>query len=74
MYCRAEWISTWYTPPRLLDVPWKDLQAAFRARGCVYLYVNPARAFLLPDGQADAAPDELWAYLEKHMGAKAKAL
>lgn len=59
-------------PP--LDVPWKDLQAAFRARGCVYLYVNPARAFLLPDGQADAAPDELWGYLEKHMGAKAKAL
>ena len=59
-------------PP--LDVPWKDVQAAFRARDCVYLYVNAARAFLLPDGQADAGPDELWAVLEKHMGPKARKL
>ena len=57
-----------------LSVPWKDVQAAFRARGCVYLYVNAARAFLLPDGQADAGPDALWALIEKHMGAKAKKL
>lgn len=59
-------------PP--LDVPWKDLQAAFRAKGCVYLYVNAARAFLLPDGQADADPAALWALIEKHMGAKARKL
>lgn len=59
-------------PP--LDVPWKDVQAAFRAKGCVYLYVNAARAFLLPDGQADADPAALWALIEKHMGAKAKKL
>lgn len=57
-----------------LDVPWKDLQAAFRAKGCVYLYVNAARAFLLPDGQADADPAALWALIEKHMGAKARKL
>ena len=25
-------------------VPWKEVQAAFRVRGCVYLYVNAARA------------------------------
>lgn len=59
-------------PP--LDVPWKDLQAAFRAKGCVYLYVNAARAFLLPNGQADADPAALWALIEKHMGAKARKL
>ena len=59
-------------PP--LDVSWKDVQAAFRAKGCVYLYVNAARAFLLPDGQADADPAALWALIEKHMGAKAKKL
>ena len=59
-------------PP--LDVPWKEMQAAFRARSCVYLYVNAARAFLLPDGQGDAEPDALWALIEKHMGAKAKKL
>lgn len=55
-------------------VPWKDAQAAFKDKGCVYLYVNAARAFLLPDGQGNADPDELWAYLVKHMGAKCKTV
>ena len=57
-----------------LDVAWNDVQQAFRAKGCVYLYVTPVRAFLLPDGQADCEPEALWAYIEKHMGAKAKRL
>ena len=57
-----------------LDVTWKDVQQAFRAKDCIYLYITPVRAFLLPDGQADCAPDELWAYLEKHMGGKARKL
>lgn len=55
-----------------VHVPWKDAQAAFRVKGCIYLYVNAAKAFLLPDGQCDASPDEVWAYLVKHMGEKAK--
>ena len=53
-------------------VPWKEVQAAFRAKGCVYLYVNAARAFLLPDGQGDNDPDEVWGYLVKQMGEKCK--
>ena len=57
-----------------LDVKWSEAQAAFRAKKCVYLYVNAARAFLLPDGQADAEPEELWAYIEKHMPGKARRL
>ena len=57
-----------------LDVAWADVQQAFRAKDCVYLYVTPVRAFLLPDGQADCTPDKLWAYIEKHMGAKARRL
>ena len=57
-----------------VDVAWKDAQAAFRAKGCIYLYITPQRAFLLPDGQADCEPEELWGYIEKHMGAKAKRL
>ena len=59
-------------PP--VSVKWQDIQAAFRAKGCVYLYVNAARAFLLPDGQADAGDEEVWAYIAEHMGARAKAL
>lgn len=59
-------------PP--VTVRWTDLQAAFRVKGCVYLYVNTARAFLLPDGQADAGDDALWNCITQHMGAKARSL
>ena len=57
-----------------LSVAWKDVPAAFRDKGCVYLYVSAARAFLLPDGQADADPDVLWDYLREHLGDRARAL
>lgn len=53
-------------PP--VQVPWPQVQAAFRRRDCIYLYVNAARAFLLPAGQGGVSQDELWAYLQKHMG------
>ena len=59
-------------PPQ--EVPWKDIQAAFRDKGCVYLYVNAARAFLLPDGQASASSEALWAFIQERLGAKARAL
>ena len=51
-----------------VQVPWKEVQAAFRVKGCVYLYVNAARAFLLPDGQGSAPQEEIWGYICKHMG------
>ena len=57
-----------------LSVAWKDVPAAFRDKSCVYLYVSAARAFLLPDGQADADPDALWDYLREHLGDRARAL
>ena len=50
-----------------VQVPWKEVQAAFRVKGCVYLYVNAARAFLLPDGQGSAPQEEIWGYICKHM-------
>ncbi len=53
---------------------WSEAQAAFRVKGCVYLYVNAVRAFLLPDGQADVPDDEVWAYIAGHMGDKAKSM
>ena len=51
---------------------WKAVQAAFRAKDCIYLYVNAARAFLLPDGQGNAPAEEIWDYLVKHMGDRCK--
>ncbi len=56
-----------------LVMKWPDVQAAFRAKGCVYLYANAARAFLLPDGQASVDDDALWAYLEAHMGDRCRS-
>ena len=56
-----------------VQLPWKEIQAAFRAKGCIYLYVNAARAFLLPDGQGNAPPEEIWDYILKHMGDRCKS-
>lgn len=51
---------------------WSDLQAAFRARGCVYLYAGPTRAYLLPDGQSDAGDEALWSCIAEHMEGKCR--
>lgn len=50
-----------------VSLEWKNIHAAWRDKGCIYLYATPARAFLLPDGQADATPPELWAFLAAHL-------
>ena len=55
-----------------VQVPWKEVQAAFRVKGCIYLYVNAARAFLLPDGQGSAPQEEIWGYICKRMGDRCK--
>lgn len=54
------------------SVKWQDIPAAFRKKDCVYLYVAPSRAYLLPAGQANVSDDELWAYLKERLGNKCK--
>ena len=51
-----------------LRLSWQETQRAFRVKGCIYLYVSPVKAFLLPDGQADAGGAQVWEYLIRHMG------
>ena len=53
-------------------VKWADVQAAFRRKDCIYLYVSPVRAYLLPSGQADVADADLWDYLKERIGERAK--
>ena len=53
-----------------LEMDWDSVQKAFRRKGCIYLYVTPAKAFLLPDGQADVPDEEVWRYLTEHLGAE----
>ncbi|MBO6158561.1 MAG: hypothetical protein J6P72_04760 [Firmicutes bacterium] len=50
-----------------LEVSWKDTWKAFYRKDCVYLYISPARAFLLPKGQADVADEVLRKFLRSHI-------
>lgn len=48
------------------EFPWKDLAMAYRVKGCIYLYVNSRRAYLLPEcDDSDAAWDIILARLSK---------
>ncbi len=38
-----------------LHLSWDDIWRAYQRKGCVYLYATPAKAFLLPCGQADVS-------------------
>ncbi len=51
-----------------LEMDWPSVQKAFRRKGCIYLYVTVAKAFLLPDGQANIPDPEVWQFLVKHLG------
>ncbi|MCL2856389.1 MAG: YcxB family protein [Oscillospiraceae bacterium] len=48
-----------------LRYEWDNLYGVYRVDGCVYLYVLPNKAFLLPDGQALEGTDALWEMLTK---------
>lgn len=50
-----------------VTLEWPKIPAAFRCRKAIYLYAAPTRAFILPDGQADATPDEVWAMMERNL-------
>ena len=50
-------------------IPWEKIQKAFRRKGCIYLYVTAAKAFLIPAGQADAPDHEVWVFIQDHLGA-----
>lgn len=39
---------------------WSKVHAVHRARKAIYLYAAPNKAFILPQGQADASMDEVW--------------
>lgn len=51
-----------------VELPWDGFCGAFRRADCTYLYVNPQRAFILPDGQASAPAEEVWRALKQYMG------
>ena len=50
------------------EADWQSIQRAFRRKGCIYLYVTAAKAFLLPDRQADAPDHDVWDFIREHLG------
>ena len=50
------------------ELPWEKVFGAWRHKNAIYLYATAARAFILPDGQADVSPDELWQALGELIG------
>ncbi len=53
-----------------LHMNWSDIAGAYRRRRCIYLYADNNRAFLLPNGQADADDSELWDRISEHVSEK----
>ena len=55
-------------PP--VDVNWGDCFAAYRHGSDVYLYVNPSRALILPESQANVTSDALWSFIQARLGSE----
>ena len=53
-----------------VDLPWTSMWGAFRRKGDIYLYATPARAFILPAGQADVPDAQVWKMITQYMGEK----
>ncbi len=50
-----------------LEVEWGQIADFRRGGEAWYLYVTPGRAFILPDGQGPASPQETGAYVADHI-------
>ena len=46
-------------------LPWENAMGVWRDKKAFYLYANAARAFILPDGQSECSPAELWDFLSQ---------
>ena len=47
------------------EFSWKQIRAAYRVRGCIYLYVSDAKAFLMPKCEDS---EQAWAILTEQLG------
>lgn len=53
-----------------VTLPYKTLTGVWRDKNAFYLYANTQRAFILPDGQADVSPTELYDILKARLPEK----
>lgn len=55
-------------PPQTRHTPWEQVYGAWRCEHAIYLYETTSQALLLPNGQANARDDAVWACLQEHLG------
>jgi len=53
-----------------LRYKWKEIYGAYRVKKCVYLYVLPEKAYILPDGQSEEGPEALLRIFRKKLPSK----
>lgn len=46
---------------------WSEAYGAFRRKDVIYLYVSDKQAYIIPDGQADSAPEFVWSFISSHI-------
>ena len=49
---------------------WDGIYRIYYMNNCVYLYVAPTRAFLLPEAEIKCGIDTLWQFLQAHLPAE----
>lgn len=50
-----------------LRVRWDQLHMVYQAASCIYLFISPRQAFLLPSGQADVSDEALEKFLKEKL-------
>lgn len=51
-------------------LPWNQIAAVYRCRGCTYLYFDPSHAYLLPHSQVEGGEAGLWALMQSCLPAE----
>lgn len=56
------------------ELKWEALHFAYLAKDCIYLYVTPKRAYLLPNVGAEPNPEALWSLITARLGSEKTAV
>ena len=56
------------------DYKWKDVHHVYRSRPATYLFMTPARAFILPHSCVENGSDALWQLIEKKVSANQRTV
>lgn len=53
-----------------LRVHWANIFRVYRVKDCIYFYISPRQAFLIPNDQSNVETDELWKFFEEMIPAE----